>query len=481
MADRPNIVVLMLDSVRTDVLSCYAGGDLTPNIDAIADDGVLFENAFAPATWTVPTHASLFTGAYPSEHGTDKGNRYLNPSYETLPERLSDAGYRTVLYSNNIHLTDDFGFTRGFDVTEASHAVSTADDVIDWNEFIKHREHDSGPRKYLDILRHVITNRDKDLVRSLRQAGRLKYNYHFGDNGARASNRFLRDRSFRDPYFVFVNYMEAHNPFEPPDGYAETDADPPDVVGWQYDNDMVDLSGDELDRLWSLYRGEVAYLDERIGEIYDDLNDPNTVFVVTADHGVAIGEHGNLYHGTGLYNPVTKVPLIVAGAGESGRVSHSVGIIGLYRMACSLAGIDPDAGVDTPIRGADPLSVEADRTVFMERQGQAADVVESVREARGDAAADAADEYGRAVVRGRHKYVRTYDPETGEWTDDGELYDYVTDPDEETELQDEEVRDRLCRELDSVVESLESRENRGDISDLDGDVTDRLDELGYVT
>ncbi|WP_247009121.1 sulfatase [Halorientalis litorea] len=483
MSERPDIVVLMLDSVRADALSCYAGGDLTPNIDAIADDGLLFENAFAPATWTVPTHASLFTGAYPGEHGTDKGNSYLNPSYTTLAERLSGAGYETVLYSNNVHLTDEFGFTRGFDVAESSHAVSDDENVIDWNEFIAGRDHDSGPRKYLEILGHVWKNRDKDVVQSLRNASQLKYNYHFGDNGARATNRFLTDYEFDSPSFVFVNYMEAHNPFEPPDGYG-TDEGSPDVEGWKYDSGMpgADLTDEQKETLKENYRGEIAYLDERIGDVYDELVDENTVFVVTADHGVAIADHGYLYHGTGLYNPVTKVPLVVAGTDRSGRIDHSVGLIGLYRTVCQLAGIDPEEGVDSTIRGSDWLSVDANRDVYMERQGQAADFVEQVRAVQGNRAAAEADKYERALVRGRHKYIREWDPETESWaTEGGELYDYVETPDESTELDDEDVRATMRAALDDVADSLEPRENTGGVSDLDSDVEDRLQELGYIT
>jgi len=363
--------------------------------------------------------------------------------------------------------------------------VSADEDVIDWNAFIDGRDYDSGPRKYLEIVGHVLANRDKDLVRSLRQATELKYNHHFGDNGARASNRFLTGYSFDEPYFLLVNYMEAHNPFEPPSGYADTDTDadpdPPDVVGWQYDSGLTDLSDDEIGTLWDLYRGEVAYLDERIGELYAELDDGNTVVIVTADHGVSIGEHGHLYHGTGLYNPVTKVPLIVTGTGRTGRVPHSVGILGLYRTACSLAGVDPDQGVATPVRGADPLSVGSDRTVFTERRGQSEEIVESVREARGDAAATRANAHQRAVVEGRHKYVREYDPDTGAWLGDGELYDYVADPDETTRADDGDVRARMCGALDSVVDSLDPRENRGDVDHLDDGVTDRLEELGYIT
>jgi arylsulfatase A-like enzyme len=466
--------------MRADALSCYAGGELTPNIDSIAAEGLLFENAFAPATWTVPTHASLFTGAYPSEHGTDKGNRYLNPAYTTLAERLAESGYETVLYSNNIHLTSQFGFTRGFDVAESSHAVSDDDDVIDWNQFLGERDYHAGPEKYVEILHHLWNNRDKDIIESIRSAARLKYNHHFGDNGASVTNRFLRDREFSDPAFIFVNYMEAHNPFEPPTGYGPEDATAPAVEGWKYDNGMASLTNEQIASLRANYRGEVAYLDEQIGEIYEEFDD-NTVIVITGDHGVSLAEHGHLYHGTGLYNPVTKVPLIITGTGRTGRLDHSVGIISLYRTICRLAGIDPDNGVDTPIRGINLLSDETDNDVFIERQGQAEEFVETVREARGETAAMEADKYERALVRGRYKYIRGYDPDTNEWTTDSELYDYINTPDERTERDDESLRMEMATALDTIVDSLDLQTNTGGVGDLDDSVETRLQELGYIT
>lgn len=483
MAENPNIVVLMLDSVRADAVSCYSGGDLTPNIDAIAENGLLFENAFAPATWTVPTHASLFTGAYPSEHGTDKGNSYLNPEYTTLAERLSASGYQTVLYSNNVHLTDEFGFTRGFDVTESSHAVSDDKNVINWNEFIATRDHDSDPRKYIEILRHLWRNRDKNVIQSVRNAAQLKYNYHFGDNGARATNQFLTSCEFDSPSFVFVNYMEAHNPFNPPAGYG-VDEDPPSVEGWKYDNGMPssELTGEEIKTLWKNYRGEIAYLDERIGEVYDEIVGEDTVFVITADHGVAITEHNHLYHGTGLYNPVTKVPLIIAGADQTGRVEHSVGIISLYRTICKLAGITPCDSVDKPIRGQDLLSTHENQDVFMQRQGQNSDFVERVREELGEMAAADADKHNWGLVRGPHKYIREWDPEAEEWASgDGELYNYAIDPGENIDMDDPEVRAEMRAALDDVADSLKPVENTSCVDDLDPDIEDRLEKLGYIS
>lgn len=471
MEERPNIVVLVLDSARASSISCYGGDVPTPNLDALADDGIRFENAFVAAPWTVPSHASLFTGVYPAEHKTDKSNRFLNSKYRTLAESLSESGYETVLYSNNIHLTDKFGFSRGFDIAEGSHAVNTDQEVIDWADFIKNRENHSGARKYLEILRHILDNREKNIRRSIREAARLKYNHHLGDNGARETLRFFEThhRDFSDPYFAFVNFMEPHNPFRPPRGYGREDA--PTVTGWKYGAGMESLTDEELETLRRLYGGEIRYIDERVGELVDMLDDGNTIFVVTADHGVEIDEHGLLYHGGGLYNTVTRVPLIINGAGSRDPVPYSAEIISLYRTLCGIA----DADVDQCVRGTNLLEQDSHETAYMEIRGQSSDIVEQIRQEKGAKVAEQNDPYHCAIAHGRHKYI--LDKDTGETV----LYDYWEDADEQFPLTNDKTEAEMKSRLTDVVDSLSSRSNDDEVSGLGDKVQDRLRELGYIT
>lgn len=469
MMERPNIVCLILDSARAESLSCYGGDAKTPNIDDLADGGALFENAFAPATWTVPTHASLFTGVYPSEHGTDKGNRFLNPNYPTLAEKLSDVGYTTVLYSNNIHLTEQFGFDRGFDIVESSHAVSTGEDLIDWNDFLKNRKHESGVKKYVEVLKHIYNNRDKNIRESLEAASRLKYNHHYGDNGASETNKYLKGTHFEEPYFIVVNYMEAHNPFRPPHGYS--DQDPPEVTGWKYKSGIQSLSNEELETLEHLYNAELEYLDTQIGDIRGAFDDENTVLTVTSDHGVALGEHGLLYHGDALYNPIVKVPLIISGAETSGRIPYSTSVIGLHETYLSLAGLNSEDYV----RGTDLLELSEHDTVYMEYQGQQEDILEEIRRLRGDEVANRYDAPAQALVKGRYKYIQS------EYNDKVEVYNYWEDPEEVSPISAQSVVSKLKQEIDTIEKSLSPRKNDGKVGDIGGDVEDRLEELGYIT
>lgn len=464
---RPNIVCLILDSARADLLSCYGGTVSTPNLDRFASEGIRFKNAFAPAPWTVPSHASLFTGAYPSEHQTDKGNRRLNPRYETLAEKLSSVGYQTILYSNNVHLTDEFDFTRGFDIADGSYAVSQDDGTINWNEFISEREHEVGIRKYAEILSHLYEQRDKDLLRSFRQAFELKYNYHFGDNGARETNRFLEKRhaAFESPYFIVVNYMEPHNPFRPPD----VEAEPPEINGWEYAAGMESLTNADLETLCELYAGELQYIDERVGKVVSRLNDGNTLFVITSDHGVELGEHGLLYHGDCLYNTVSRVPLILYGLEERDPVPYTTSLIGLHRTFCELAGYE----VEDHVRGSNVLSIDDHESAYMEIQGQSEEILEQIRAAQGEKIAEENDPHYRAVAHGHYKYIE--DVTTGKT----ELYDYWNDPLEQSPVSNADAEAAMRDRLAAIVSSLEPRQHDGDVGSLSDDTMDQLKHLGY--
>src|SRR3972149_8651863 len=113
---QPNIIIIILDTARAQSFSCYGyKRKTTPNIDRIAQGAVLFENAISPSPWTLPAHASIFTGMYPSRHGCHERHKFLNRNLPTLPEILKNIGYRTIGISNNSWISKNFGFDRGFD------------------------------------------------------------------------------------------------------------------------------------------------------------------------------------------------------------------------------------------------------------------------------------------------------------------------------------------------------------------------------
>jgi hypothetical protein len=167
---RPDVVILVLDTTRADKVGGeWDGVPLTPNLDALDSESVLFTRALAPAPWTVPSHASLFTGLYPHTHGAQHGNFRLAPEFETLAERLAKRGYETVGITCNPWLHNKSGMQQGFD-------------------------------RFMEIYKLDEGEKDKGARLATEKAIRW---LEEGENQEK-------------PFLLFINYLEPHLPFEPP-------------------------------------------------------------------------------------------------------------------------------------------------------------------------------------------------------------------------------------------------------------------------
>ncbi len=303
------MLVLLLDTTRADHTSMYGySRDTTPFLARLAEQGVLFENARTVAPWTLPSHASIFTGLYPSSHGARGRELFLNPSVPTLAEVLRSAGYQTACWTNNPWLGGFSGVTRGFE-----HFVPV------WKE--------------LHALRHTIF----DLM-PLRLASELRATAK--DDGAEVTlamlRRWLAERDRSRPYFAFLNLMEAHQPnYANPHAtrFLPADLGDQDRADMQMDSKLfesgkVELSERQRRIQLDLYDAELAYLDSRLAETWDALRAAGdlerTLVVVTADHGELFGEQGQMGHQLALWEPLLRVPLIVAAAGPPGVVARGL-------------------------------------------------------------------------------------------------------------------------------------------------------------
>lgn len=470
MTAPPNIVLLVLDSVRYDAVGPPGGGFAdTPFLDELGAENVSFQRAYAPAPWTVPSHASMFTGVYPTEHQTSHGGKkFLNPEYPTLAEQLRDAGYYTELYTNNVHLVPEFGFTRGFDDITRGPLVSGNTSLIDWNEFIENREHESGLAKYIEILQHVVENRDKKVVESLKSGLQLKAQHHKGDSGAKDAVKYFENRDAADqPTFTFINLMEAHNPFRPPEKFREYE--PLEVDGWKYELGERSLSERDLEALHALYHGEIEYLDEMVRRLYESLTGENTIFVVTSDHGVSLGEHQKLYHGSCLYDTTIHVPLIIDGVERADDIETPVGIIGLYRTLLELAGMD----IPPYVRGTNVLRPE-EEDVLAEMHGSDNWLERHARENHGEEKAEMVAATRRALICLDEKLIRN------ETTGETELYDLNAGATETQPLPDPARADALEKKLNDIIDSFTVRKNRGEQQELDQETRNKLKDLGYM-
>jgi arylsulfatase A-like enzyme len=269
-----NIVLVSIDTLRADHVSAYGYAQkTTPEIDALAARGVLFENAYAPSSWTTPSHASLFTGLLSSSHGAAQLNAPIRPDVPLLAEYLKEAGLATGAFVTHLLVADHLGFARGFDsfwFQENVPADKPTDAALEW---IKSRR---GQR-----------------------------------------------------FFVFLHYFDPHHPYLPPDAYVKTY----DEFCRNERGDFGSLNklftGDREARdrvlacLIRRYDDEIRFVDAQIGRLVRQLRDDGlldrTLLVITADHGEEFLDHGSVLHAITLYEEQLRVPLIFVGGPTNER------------------------------------------------------------------------------------------------------------------------------------------------------------------
>lgn len=252
--DKPNVLLVTLDTTRADHLGAYGyAAAETPNIDALAHRGVLFAEATSPAPLTLPAHASIMTGTYPTYHGIRvNGNTALGQGQTTIAETLRERGYATGAWVAAFVLDGRWGMNQGFEVY---------DDRFDLGKY-----------KHLDL--GTVQRPANEVVD--------------------AALAWL-DRHEKDPFFAWVHLYDPHTPYEPPEPFRSRHG-PRGLAG--------------------LYDGEIAFADQQLGRCLSWLQEhgleDRTVVVVMGDHGEALGNHGEASHGYFVYDDTLHVPLIVA-------------------------------------------------------------------------------------------------------------------------------------------------------------------------
>ncbi|NOT09384.1 MAG: sulfatase-like hydrolase/transferase [Gemmatimonadales bacterium] len=337
-AGRPNILLLVLDTVRAWNLGLYGyGRPTTPHLKAWAARGVVFSRAFAPAPWTTLSHATMFTGQYPTDLSVD-WNRPFDGSKPTLAEALAAAGYATGGFvANYTHVGSSTGLAKGF------------------------LHYDDYPSQPLPVLRRtgllgrlLVKDRVAAFIgrRRMIEAG----------TGASVSANFLgwldgQRGAPRRPWFAFLNYYEAHGPYLPPAPYDTMFFARPAPVAERYWTSVTGAYGrppvplEQLIESLDAYDGGIAYLDAEVDALLRALvargDLQNTVVVITSDHGELFGEHGVIAHGNSLYLPSLYVPLIVIAPGRAPagvRVPSVASLRDLPATLLTLSGV-PNPGL----------------------------------------------------------------------------------------------------------------------------------------
>jgi len=487
MASRPNVVVVVMDTARAhEVRSASRDWDL-PTIDRLAAEGTEYTRTFASAPWTLPSHASLFTGTHPSEHGAHAGHKHLDDDLPTIAEAFDGAGYETVGVSNNTWISEEFGFERGFETLHKTWQYVQAD--TDLGEIARQNQGREMVRAL--AARLVEGNPAINLANAVYGRFFRKRN----DDGARRTNEWVRswlaDRTRDDPFFLFVNYLEPHLEYRPPRALAErflpdgvTYAAAMDVSqdAWGYIAGEVDLDERDFATLRALYRAEIAYLDRRIGELRSTLEAADefedTVFVVTSDHGENVGEHGLMDHQYALYDTLLHVPLFVHG-GEfgTGRVDNLVGLTDLAPTLLDAAGIDaPDLRERSQGRSFHPGAGTESRDHVVAEYMAPQPSMDALRERIGRLPDDVTrfDRSLRAVRTREDKLIRRSDGTH-------ELYEVRTDPMEARNLAAERPERVAALEatLDDWLASFDHRNASGSVPMTDATKA-RLEDLGYL-
>jgi len=337
-----NVLFVVMDTVRKDHLTPYGyEKPTTPTLERFAEEATVYEQAVAPAPWTLPVHASMFTGLYPSEHGASQEQPYLDDSVGTLAEALRADGYDTACYSSNAWITPYTRLTAGFDEQDNFFEVMPG-------EFLSGTLADAWQRVNDNDRLRAVANK-------LVELGNDVHEYFAGGEGADSKTPEVVDNAIEftdesDGWFTFINLMDAHLPVYPPEEYREEFApgvDPDEVCqnSKEYNAGARDIDDQEFDAIRGLYDAEIRHIDAELDRLFDHLKATgqweDTLVVVAADHGELHGEHGLYGHEFGIYDPLVNVPLLVKAPGsEPGRSDQQVELADLYHTVLDFAGVD---------------------------------------------------------------------------------------------------------------------------------------------
>ena len=438
---RPNILLVVWDTVRADRMSLYGHSrETTPKLDSWARGGVVFEDVVSAAGYTVPSHASLFTGLLPSEHCATGGTSTLRDDYTTLAEILRDEGYATFLYAENPHLAKAQQISQGFGRHQHP-----------WSERYIERAREILTEKVAGDASSELQERVAEMERG--EAQLTPWNVKAaGELAESAVLDFLDELPPNQPFFVFVNYMEAHRPYIPPREYRERFMTPAQVERsyrvdrswetiWEYTFGRRDLSDEELEITRATYDAALLELDELFGSLLETLDErgllQNTIVALTSDHGEHLGEQHMFDHQSTLYEPVLRVPLVLwhPESLSPARRSDPVMNFDLFPTLLELADVQHTS--ERPLSARSLLEPDPERTRLAQEPESESSAVRTMR--RLHPGWDPAPwlRSQRALYRGRYKWIA---PSTG----DEELYDLERDPAEARNLA-------ALREIDASI------------------------------
>ncbi len=457
----PDVVMVVLDTVRARSMSTYGyGRDTSPTFGALASEGALFLDATSPSTWSLPSHASLFTGWFPSAHNTHGEHRVLGLQPPTLADVLYRNGYDTLCFTANPHISDGFGLTRGFAWSDRAYLSG------------------SGGRSFLFVYRLL------DLLG-------VSANDKGGGDVAGHFEHWVKARGPNSkPAFAFLNFLEAHFPYHqvPPEFLAKFTRRSRsqlrefslETFGAQFGRHLSEAEvADAVGPATDMYDAGVLYSDYLLHRVVEALRRSGrldkTLLVVLADHGEMLGEHGNFGHGASLYQPDLHVPLLIRFPGRISpglRIEQPVSTLGVYATVLDLAGLEAPGRVQVGSLTPALDGEIAGQPVIAERF-------------RGDLLIGSDQDL---LANRRYRVYRSGKRKLVEDADGGVfLFDLAADPEETVNLaerqpaQTRRLRDELASWVAKLgLPALDAQIDFGAGPQVDDATRQRLQALGYV-
>lgn len=484
---KPNVLLVVLDTVRAKSCSLYnRERETTAGLENIRSESLLFEQAVAPATWTVPSHAAMFTGKYPSEVGVHSRNKILPQEEETIATHLSRQGHSTGILSSNPFLTEGSQLYRGFDFRHTSGMRRTIfEDAFDPSEYVKRREYEHGIQRIWELLGEVQAPPQK-LVKNILNAVYYKYRtcWKLSDDGSKfdpekddgASETITHFCEWVDkvqePFYACLNFMEAHKPYRHRREYLPEWATAEDLKELSFDRDAYFTGNEPLNErktklLIALYEAEIRYLDQQLETLWDYLQEKqlwdDTLLIITSDHGEYLAEEDLLFHHHNrLSDPLIQVPLMVkypGGEHSSQSVSTPVDLTQIYDTILDAVGQPPPNS--KPLHPETTPNLIKSEYVCKEPAHSTDGYLKKYQELTTPA---------RAIYDNETKYLLFKDGDAykqHEFTDDKKLEDLE-------QVGTEDVPDSIWEFAD-----FDEQPKRGNELDVSNPVQQRLEDLGY--
>lgn len=434
-----SVALVVLDTLRKDAFDDHF--EWLP--------GLRFETAWSPSHYTVPAHASMFTGRYPSEIGVTAKSERLDCPRPVLPEQVRDAGISTRAISANLLASPINDFDRGFETFDLTgRAATLSDDVFAWQSEARKSSRNGLLRDAGLVARCLLDN--SKTIESLKFGWRLR-NGSF--HSVAETDDAVRRSDVSDDEFLFVNLMDAHSPYEPPMAYRQAE-----YVQTAVEED-VQNPGKYTERNRLAYDGAVEYLSDRYETLFGELERKYDYVITVSDHGELFGEHGVTKHITGVFPELVHVPICISDG--RGRTDFDRRPASLLDVHATVAGL---FGIDVPSRGQNLLeSHEGGTNYVAECHGLRTNQEERLRRKNVDETEiDRLDQSLRGV-----------------YLEDEETYVYES---LEGTLQDERGAraEQFRQQFDEAAAPTRQQDVETETQDYTSDVEQQLSDLGYM-